>query len=1428
MSTARHHAEWLSLVEISGPFVSLPVLLRVFPQGLEPRDPAQAKALRAAYEEWQDHPNAPARQRAWVTQVLTQVLGYPAHLLAEGQGLPAGLEARMAELGETLRPDLALVGPSGSPTAGQAQLLISLYPDSQALDKPVATKHWKATPATRMMELLHGANVPLGLVTNGEHWLLVYAPRGETTGYASWYGALWLDEPITLRAFHSLLGVRRFFGVAADSTLLALLKASAEDQQEVTDQLGYQVREAVEVLVQSFDALNQEQQGAALKGIPPTRVYDAALTIMMRLVFLFSAEERGLLHLGKPLYDDNYAVSTLQEQLQEVADHYGEEVLERRSDAWARLLATFRAVHGGIQHQDLLMQAYGGSLFDPDRYPFLEGRTADRPWRTSPAAPLAVNNRVVLHLLNSLQRLRSKVGTGGMAETRRVSFRALGVEQIGHVYEGLLDHTAVQATEVVLGIRGTRKKEPEIALSQLEALLAQGEEPLLAHLKEETGRSLPALRRELHEGGLLDEHKLLIACNHDEALVARLRPFAGLIRDDSFERPWVVLPGSLFVTAGTARRSTGTHYTPPSLTEPIVQHTLEPLVYVGPAEGLPKAEWRLKTPKEILDLKVCDLAMGSGAFLVQACRYLAERLVEAWENEEQAHPGQILITPEGAFSEGSPSERLVPAEAAERIAIARRVVADRCLYGVDINPMAVEMAKLSLWLITVDANRPFTFLDHAFKCGDSLLGITSLEQLERFSLRPGGGKQQAFATMNLWRHIEEAKKKREMLEAMPSDTPEQVAAKSVLYLEAEEAVAKLSAAADVLVALELKGLNGKSYEGERETTAEHMMAYWSQGLKELKKFAIEHLKGQLTFHWWLAYPEISERGGFDAFVGNPPFMGGKKISGYLGSNYRFFLVEFIAASQRGNADLCAYFFLRANALLRLDGDFGLVATNTIAQNETREVGLEYILNHGGVIYRSIPSTPWPGTAALEVAYVWLRKGIWSGPYELGEKNVTAITSFLTEQSIVSGKPYQLMSNRNQGFQGSNLRGIGFVLTPEEAKELIRKNPLNREVLFPYLNGDDLTSRYDQSPSRWVINFFDWEIERASMYKEPFEITMKRVLPERMKITHEATRKKGTQFFWRYDSIGRSLYSAIKQLPQVLAGVRTTKYWNVEICPSDIVFGDSVVVFALPVYEGLAILNSSIHELWAREYSGSLETRLRYSPTEVFGTFPFPAQSHFLIEAGQKYHHHRKQVMLLRLEGLTNTYNRFHNPNETAPDIVELRDLHLKIDHAVVKLYGWHDLDLGHNFHETNQGIRFTISEAARRRVLDRLLALNHKRYAEEVDAGLHYAQASNPRSSTTRRRQPTAVHEGATPQRDLFDAPQPGLFDKPAMPQDAVSTIRSYLRQHPGWHGKDAIINGSGCPPERWNMAIRTLLDSGLIERQGERRGARYRLRVPE
>lgn len=1418
MSTARHHADWLSLIEVSGPFVSLPVLLRTFPQGLEARDPAQAKQLRAAYEDWQDNPTAPGKQRAWALHVLHELLGYPAIQIAEGQALPAGLEANMAEQGETLRPDFALIGPAGTDAVGQAQLLISSYPAAQPLDKPVLGKHWKATPATRMMELLHGTNVPLGLVTNGEQWMLVYAPRGETTGYASWFGALWLDEPITLRAFQSLLGVRRFFGVAADSTLLALLKESATDQQEVTDQLGYQVREAVEVLVQSFDTIHQESQGVSLEGIPPTTVYDAALTIMMRLVFLFSAEERGLLHLGKPLYDDNYAVSTLQEQLQEVADQNGEEVLERRYDAWARLLATFRAVHGGIQHQDLLMQAYGGSLFDPDRYPFLEGRAAGSNWRSQSAEPLPVNNRVVLHLLNSLQRLRTK--TGGAAETRRVSFRALGVEQIGHVYEGLLDHTAQRATEVVLGIRGTRSKEPEIPLSTLEQLLAKGEDALLDHLKEETGRSLPALRKELHNTSVLDEHKLLVPGRQDEALLARLRPFAGLIREDSFERPWVVLPGSVFMTTGTTRRSTGTHYTPPSLTEPIVRHTMEPLVFVGPAEGLPKEEWKLKSPKEILELKVCDMAMGSGAFLVQACRYLAERLVEAWENEEKAHPGQILITPEGKFSEGTPGERLVPTEAAERLAIARRVVADRCLYGVDINPMAVEMAKLSMWLITVDKNRPFTFLDHAFKCGDSLLGITSFEQLENFSSRPAAGKLQGFNAPGFVQQIEEAKRKREMLEAMPSDIPDQIALKATLYAEAEDAVEKLKAAADVLIATELKGLNGRAYDIEREASSDQMMACWSQGIESLMGYAKSRLNGRHCLHWCLVFPEVMGRGGFDAIIGNPPYMGGQKITGSFGVDYRAYLVESLAEGRRGSADLCVYFILRGHKVAKNGSCIGLLVTSGIAEGESQSIGLLHLTRNNDVeIYRATSKQSWPGSANVTYSTIFLSVGFWGHRRWLNGLEVSGITPALDQISGVQGKPLQLLANRNKSFQGSIMLGMGFLVGKDDAKRILSVDKKYSDVIFPYLTGQEVNSDPSHNGTRYAINFAEMTEADACLYPEAYRIVLERVKPERLQKDVNKYPRMVLEW-WKYWCSRPELYSSLSNREWALAiASKATKYVAFAVVSPRTVFSDALSIIVPNGFDEFSVLSSSFHEVWARKHGGYNLLLLRYAPFDLYETFPLPARMYELELIGKRYLEARSVLMGELNQGLTDIYNRFHDRAETMQGIALFRSLHVEMDNAVAASYGWQDINLGHGFHETNQGVRFTISEAARREVLDRLLALNHQRHAEEVAAGLHEKKQSKP--GKTRK---AKVAAAANLQDDLFNIRTPIAETPGRLSASGSSPIIEYLRANPGWHSKDDILTTTGFPDTRWNVAIRELLDSGEVIRQGEKRGAKYSL----
>jgi hypothetical protein len=375
MSTARHHAEWLSLLDVSGPFLSMPVLLQVFPHGLHPHDPDLFRALRQTHESWADNQQGltpdPAIHSAWVRFILREVLGYPDAMLSEGAAIPESLKATVEEQRETIRPDLVL---RRADRNEQARLLIHILPATQHLEKPLAGAHWKASPATRMSELLRASGVSLGVVTNGEHWMLVHAPPGETTTFASWYASIWLEEKMTLRSFRTLLELARFYGVAEDETLEQLFAQSAANQQEVTDQLGYQVRQAVEMLVQTIDRLDKDTGRTLLRDTPEPVLYEAALTVMMRLVFLFCAEERGLLRLGDELYDQYYAVSTLRGMLREAADQLGEEVLERRHDAWCRLLATFRVVHGGVQHHELSMPAYGGSLFDPDRYPFLEGR----------------------------------------------------------------------------------------------------------------------------------------------------------------------------------------------------------------------------------------------------------------------------------------------------------------------------------------------------------------------------------------------------------------------------------------------------------------------------------------------------------------------------------------------------------------------------------------------------------------------------------------------------------------------------------------------------------------------------------------------------------------------------------------------------------------------------------------------------------------------------------------------------------------------------------------------------------------------------------------------------------------------------------------------------------------------------------------------
>jgi hypothetical protein len=497
--------------------------------------------------------------------------------------------------------------------------------------------------------------------------------------------------------------------------------------------------------------------------------------------------------------------------------------------------------------------------------------------------------------------------------------------------------------------------------------------------------------------------------------------------------------------------------------------------------------------------------------------------------------------------------------------------------------------------------------------------------------------------------------------------------------------------------------------------------------------------------------------GFSAIMGNPPFQGGQKITGVLGTDYRDYLVKYLASGKRGSADLCAYFFLRMAELTRHEGMSALLATNTIAQGDTREVGLDQMTAKGWVIPRAIPSRTWPGEASLEVAHVWLKRGGWQGAYVLNDTLVNLITPFLTMPGKAQGKPYTLEANRGRSFQGSVVLGMGFVLTPEEVQTLIMKDLRNKDVLFPYLNGEDLNSRPNQSPSRWIINFHDWPLEKAEIYLDCMKIVREKVKHERDRNNRQVYREK----WWHYAEKRPALYSTIEGRGRVLVRAITSKHHTFAFVKTGIVFDQTSPIYVFENYDVFALLQSEEHRLWAIMYGPTMREFPRYTPSDCFETFPFPSNMIGLDDIGERYYNHRQSIMLARQEGLTKTYNRFHNPAETARDIITLRDLHREMDEAVAHAYGWHDLHLDHGFHETKQGLRYTISEPARQEVLDRLLLLNHQRHAEEVQAGLvdeqgkplikkGNAKKSTPKNPNTRPPRSIPPTEGDAQQDTLF------------------------------------------------------------------------------
>jgi len=1176
MTGLRGHGEWLSMVDVSGPFLAEPVLKQAFPQGLEQTDPSIRKQVRQAYDEWREAVDTEDSHTALIHDAWTNlVLKRALELDEDGEGdvlrpasqMPVGsLAVPFPEHGVMLQPDFAVVDAQND---DRCCMFVAVYPPDTELSAPVKGDKWAASPAERMVELCRARDVRLGLVTNGERWMLVDAPVGGVTSFASWYAHLWGQEPITLQAFVSLLGIRRFF-VDTSEQLPALLDESLKLQDEVTDALGKQVRRAVEVLVQALDRADVDRNRELLVGVEPPELYEAALTVLMRIVFLLSAEERALLLSDDERYQAFYAVSTLRMQLRAES----EEILERRQDAWSRLLAVFRAVFGGIKHEALRLPALGGSLFDPDRFPFLEGRAKGTSWKHHPAAPLPIDNHTVLLLLDAVQ----------LFEGRTLSYRALDVEQIGYVYEGLLERTVIRAREITLDLAATKSaKNPWVTLGELETEAGQGAGAVQALLQDRTGSSASRVKNDLAKP--TDESaadRLLVACHGDLDLRDRVKPYLHFLRVDPWGYPLVYPKDTFMVTAGADRRETGTHYTPKSLTEAIVKETLRPLVYVGPAEGQPSEDWTIRSPGELLDLRICDPAMGSGAFLVQVCRWLSERLVEAWSDAEAA--GRA-ITAEGEVVDYIGRLEPLRSEPEDRLLTARRLIAERCLYGVDMNPLAVELAKLSIWLITLAKGRPFGFLDHNLRCGDSLLGIHDLDQLLYLEMAPGRGSSRKLFAARIDAVVERALALRAELRNRPIRDIRDVELMASLDerarrdLEVPELIAD-AFIGDLLssgVAPDTVSLSIDAGKAIDEPIANATSLAW-RAKNGLRADLPNNRPSRYPFHWPLAFPDVLQRNnsGFDAIVGNPPFSGGKKITTNFGKAYRDYLVRYIAEGTKGSADLVAYFYLRAFRLLRKGGCFGLLAVNTIAEGDTRQVGLERLLKKGAVVFAAFPNEPWPGKANVITSRVHLCKDRWKGICTLGGKRVEQISAYLSSRHEWS--PQRLKANKSFAFQGSNVLGLGFTMSKAEARRMIAADPRNAEVVLPYLSGQDLNSHPRQEASRWIVSFWDWPEERAVGYPLPYRWIKDRVYPERLKKSKSKSYRNIMSMWWKhwnnrigmYHAIGCGEnfavhprgWSPVQELESVICNARVGKYFSPSQVPNGQIFHDKVVVFAL--------------------------------------------------------------------------------------------------------------------------------------------------------------------------------------------------------------------------------------------------------------------------
>lgn len=785
-STAVESHSWWASLKHGGLLIAPSRIAEYFPDGLAPLPRVVEHRLRADLTRLEmENGNAAA---ALLDTVLQEVLGlgrtyHPqTGSWLKGNEVPAEW-TRRALTGEAIKPRRLWLGPHGA--------VLPVFVDSEAR---LGVGRGRRS-AARVVEWLRRADRKVALLTNGRQWRIVYSGLDHEAfaeaDTALWFEEGTVGSQVT--ALRELLSPDSLIPVAEGkpSKLIAAIEATRKGQAELSSVLGERVRQAVELLIcehtTSLDALITQDSK-----VTPRYLYLAATRIVMRMVVVLFAEARDLLPRDNPVYHGSYGLSGLREILDRAAGGAGVDRLRRWPGAWPRVLALFRLVSEGSPHEALPILRYGGGLFEPGSGtsddPILRAVAIFEDPEHAPS------DAVVYQVLQLLTRSRVKVrqGRGAMWVEAPVDFSDLSSEYIGILYEGLLDFELRRAPEADPIVFLALGDEPALPLSRLEAMEDTRISTLLEKFKQKRKTSLGEGEEEVEEetdetayeeGEEPAEEAAEDSGDYQPAEAIGPETVAG-IEDDRRQaelgraRTWarravtvgkvvpkprtrnpeslraydaeveqasqalvarVVLPGEWFlVRFGGTRKGSGTFYTRPQLAVPTTQRTLRPLAYDPPRknDGIPDEEappssWIPKLPEEILGLKVCDKACGSGSFLVASLRFLTNALFESlhYHSRIQAQGERTLVT----LAEGKPGgrrldEELLPcrpdAEDFEPRLRARlkRYVVERCIYGVDLDPLAVELARLSLWVETMDRSLPFSFLDHKVKCGNSLVG----------------------------------------------------------------------------------------------------------------------------------------------------------------------------------------------------------------------------------------------------------------------------------------------------------------------------------------------------------------------------------------------------------------------------------------------------------------------------------------------------------------------------------------------------------------------------------------------------------------------------------------------------------------------------------------------------------------------------------